>query len=54
VHAGMFDLSRHEFEMMNYFGMAWLKVCVFLFFFSPWLATRLVLRGMRKGAAGSG
>jgi hypothetical protein len=54
VHASMFDLSRHEFEMMNYFGMAWLKVCVFLFFFTPWLGTRLVLRGMRKGAAGSG
>lgn len=52
VHARMFDLSRHEFEMMNYYGIAWFKTCVFLFFFTPWLGTRLVLRGMRKRAAG--
>ncbi|NQT14474.1 MAG: hypothetical protein HQ582_17085, partial [Planctomycetes bacterium] len=44
VHSSMFDLSRHEFELIHYIGIAWLKTCVFLFFFTPWLATRLVLR----------
>jgi len=54
VHSSMFDLSRHEFELMNYYGIAWFKTCVVMFFFAPWLGTRLVLRGMRKSAAASG
>jgi len=54
AHSSMHDISRHEFDIMNYYGMAWLKTCVFLFFFTPWLGTRLVLRGMRKSAATSG
>jgi len=49
IHSKMFDITEHEFEMMNYFGMAGLKIIVWMFFGVPYIATRLVLRGMRKG-----
>ena len=49
IHSRMFDLTEHEFEMMNYYGMAGLKIIVWLFFGIPYIAIRLVLRGMRKG-----
>ena len=46
IHAGMFDLSEHDFDMMNYYGLACTKVCVFLFFLIPYIAIRLVMRRM--------
>jgi len=48
IHAKMFDLSKHEFDMMNYYGMAYLKLSVFLFFLIPYLAVRLALRGQMR------
>ena len=47
VQETMFDLSKHEFDMLNYYGIAAFKMCVFLLFVIPWGATQLVLRGMR-------
>ena len=52
IHSKMFDITEHEFEMMNYFGMAGLKILVWMFFGIPFIATRLVLRGMRRGGGG--
>ena len=49
IHSKMFDLTEHEFELMNYYGMAGLKIIVWVFFGIPFIATRLVLRGMRRG-----
>jgi hypothetical protein len=44
VHGSMFDLSRHELQMIHYCGMGLVKLVVGLFFFFPWLAILLVLR----------
>ena len=48
IHSKMFDLTEHEFELMNYYGMAGLKIIVWVFFGIPFIASRLVLRGMRR------
>ncbi len=52
VHAKMFDISRHEFDVMNYYGMTIVKGCVVLFFLVPLIATRLVLTGIEKSGGG--
>ena len=44
LHGNMFGLSPHELSLIHYCGMAFVKLCVLLFFFFPWLAIRLVLR----------
>jgi len=44
VHGSMFDLSRHELDLIHYCGMGLTKLVVGLFFFIPWVAIRLVLR----------
>ena len=44
LHGGMFDLSPHDLSVIHYSGMAFVKLCVFLFFLFPWIAIRLVLR----------
>ena len=48
-HGGMFDITRHEFDLLNYYGLAAFKLCVFLFFVIPWLAVRLT--GESRGAS---
>lgn len=44
LHGSMFRLSPHELSLIHYCGMAFVKLCVILFFFFPWAAIRLVLR----------
>ncbi len=34
------ELSKPEFVQINYYGMTFLKLFAFLFFFFPWLAIR--------------
>ena len=51
VHAKMFDVSKREFDVINYCGMGLVKVWSFLFFLIPWIATRLALMGIRKSSA---
>lgn len=48
VHGGMFDLTRHDFDLMNYYGMAFVKGINFLLFLVPYIAVRLVLRGINN------
>lgn len=43
----MFDLSRHELQLIHYCGMGLVKLVVGVFFFFPWAAIRLVLRQAR-------
>ena len=40
----LFDLTPHEINVINYCGMAFVKVCILLFFLFPYIAIRLVLR----------
>jgi hypothetical protein len=44
LHGPMFGLTKHELEVIFYCGMGLLKLCVLVFFFTPWLAIKLVLR----------
>lgn len=41
-------LSRHDFDLLNYCAMAFVKMCAILFFLFPYLAIRLVLREKNK------
>lgn len=45
LHGSMFGLSKHELDLIFYCGMGLLKLLVLVFFFIPWLAIRLMLRG---------
>jgi hypothetical protein len=40
----LFGLTPHEVDIINYCGMAVVKVLVLLFFLCPYIAIRLVLR----------
>jgi hypothetical protein len=40
-------LSRHDYDLLNYYAMAFVKMCAILFFFFPYLAIRLVVRKPR-------
>jgi hypothetical protein len=42
-----FAIGRHEFDLINYSGMAFLKIINLVFFLSPYLAIKLWLRKRR-------
>lgn len=44
VHGDMFGLSPHAVNLIHYCGLAFVKMCVLLFFLFPYIAIRLVLR----------
>jgi hypothetical protein len=41
-------LSQHDFDMLNYGGIAFLKLCAILFFLFPYLAIKMVLRKNKR------
>jgi hypothetical protein len=47
MHAQLFELSRHHYALINYYGMAFVKICAILFFLFPFFAIKLVLRKKR-------
>jgi hypothetical protein len=47
LHARWFDLTKHDYVLLNYFGMAFVKVCAIVFFLFPYLSIRLLLRRKR-------
>jgi len=51
VHAGMFDITRHEFDLLNYYGIALTKLFAFTFFFLPYISILLVLKKRSAGAS---
>ena len=44
-HQQWLSWTRHEFDLLNIYGMTFLKVAVFVGFLFPYFAIRLVLRG---------
>jgi len=44
IHSTMFELSWHEFVLVNYCGLGLLKILSSVLFLFPWIAIRLVLR----------
>ena len=47
LNASMFDLSKHELDLIIYGFIVLTKFVVFLFFLIPWVAIRLVLRKLK-------
>jgi hypothetical protein len=47
THAQWFELSRHDYALVNYYGMAFVKICAIIFFLFPYCAIKLVLRKAR-------
>ena len=44
VHSRMFEITRREFDLINYCAMAFVKMLAFVLFLIPYVAVRLVLR----------
>jgi len=44
VNASLFGITPHEMDLLNFYGIAFVKCCVLLFFLFPYVAIRLVLR----------
>jgi len=47
IHSRWFLLSRHDFDLIYYASLAFMKACAILFFLFPWIAIRLMLRKSR-------
>jgi hypothetical protein len=45
IHSRMFEMTRREFDLIMYCGMAFVKLSAFVFFLIPYIAVRLTLRG---------
>ncbi len=41
-------LSRHDYDLLNYCAMAFVKMCAILFFLFPYLSIRMVLQKKKK------
>jgi hypothetical protein len=50
VNARWFEVSMHDFTLVNYWGMAFIKLCAIVFFLVPYLSIRIVLRKKRINA----
>jgi uncharacterized protein DUF6868 len=48
IHGDMFNITRHDIDIMNYYGMTYAKGTIFMLFLVPYIAVRLVLRGINK------
>lgn len=44
TNAKWFNIGRRDFDLINYFGMGFVKISILLFFFFPYLAIRSTLR----------
>ena len=49
IHSRWFEITKRDFDLMNYCGMALLKISILTFFLIPYLSIRLTLRS-NKGA----
>ena len=43
-HSRFFEMTRPQFDLIMYCGMAFVKLSAFVFFLVPYVALRLVLR----------
>ena len=44
IHSLFIGISKHEFDLMNYCGMAFLKISAIIFFLFPYISIRMVLK----------
>jgi hypothetical protein len=50
MNAKWFNIDKRDFDLINYFGMGFVKMSILLFFFFPYLAIKSTLR-KRTGAS---
>ena len=43
-----FNIGRHDFDLINYCGIGFVKISILLFFLFPYLSIRLTLRKKKK------
>ena len=48
MNARWFNIGKRDFELINYFGVGFVKICILLFFFFPYLAIRSMLRKRKR------
>ena len=48
MNARWFSIDKRDFDLINYFGMGFVKISIFLFFFFPYLAIKWTLRKKRE------
>jgi hypothetical protein len=48
TNAKWFNIERRDFDLINYFGMGFVKISILLFFFFPYLAIRSMLRRKKR------
>ena len=48
LNGSLFGVTQHEINLMHFFGMALVKLILFVFFLFPYVAIRLVLRNRTK------
>jgi len=44
MNARWFNISKRDFDLINYFGIGFVKISILLFFLFPYLAIRSMLR----------
>ena len=44
MNAKWFDIGKSDFDLINYYGIGFVKISILLFFFFPYLAIRSMLR----------
>ena len=44
LNANWFNVSKGDFDLINYFGMGFFKISIILFFLLPYLAIKSMLR----------
>jgi hypothetical protein len=44
MNARWFNIGKRDFDLINYFGIGFVKISILLFFFFPYLAIRSMLR----------
>ncbi len=41
IHSYMFKITEQQFNLLNYFGMGFLKFCLIIFFLCPYIAIKM-------------
>ena len=44
MNAKWFNIGKRDFDLINYFGIGFVKISIFLFFLFPYLAIRSMLQ----------
>jgi hypothetical protein len=48
LNSQWFKVSKHEYDLVCYYGIAFMKICALTFFLFPYIAIKLVLRKNKK------